>query len=439
MYAVTRAMMTFFSAELRRFILRIAAENIFGRNILNLVVRLNFYSLLPSVILYDLFAQQHNGDNLREAVGNFSESTISETVKFLCLHVNLPERLIEKIRECEFFRDFTVDLPKSRWSEKTVKEFLCLVCETAGIAIPDEALPLIVRVRVDAIMPIFFRGEIELPDFYQMCINITMDKPELMLYCISYVGKRSNNLAQFMSEVRNIPFSPNPEASDFVPHCLSPLNRALHGLACGQATAISNHSAAIEFGVKLEDTSCMAVHYHRSKISGKSECTLITFRFRNTAFLYSRRQSSHFYDTVKEALVQHVRMKPVFVFRLSEAKEYLEKAFRWLPQNLVDASELAKRDDIRPSMPEMVKSLVGGEFCRRALQFTDTAWPSPAAIRHLDIAVSVLYEFGIKGFSLRGQDQETRDTVVVQDPRKRKHHESGHFSSSSSLSRSRLS
>ena len=232
MYAVTRAMMNFFAAEQREFLLRVVAERIYSDNVLNIIVRLNYYSLLPSVILYDLFAKQHSGANLTEAVRNFSKNAILENVKFLCLHTNMPEKVVDKIRECEFFRDFKVDIAESRWSEKVIKNFVDSVCETAGIDIPDVALPLTVRVRVDTILPIFFRSEIELPDFYQMCVNITTDNTDLMTYCISYVGEKSNTLTKFMSGVQNIPFSPKPDASDFIPQCVSPPNPALHDIAC---------------------------------------------------------------------------------------------------------------------------------------------------------------------------------------------------------------
>ena len=129
-------------------------------------------------------------------------------------------------------------------------------------------------------------------------------------------------------------------------------------------------------------------------------------------------------------------MKPVFVFRLSEAKQFLEEAFNWSPPNLVDASELARRDNIRPSMADMANSLVGGEFCRRAIHFTDAAWPSATAVHHLDIAASVIYDYCMKGMSLHGRDW--RDAVDRTDERKRKRDESGsRSSSSSSKSRSR--
>ena len=95
---------------------------------------------------------------------------------------------------------------------------------------------------------------------------------------------------------------------------------------------------------------------------------------------------------------------------------------------------LARERGILPSMSEMANSLVGSQSCRRGLHFTDAAWPSQAAIHHLDVSASVIHEFCIKNLNLYGR--EWRDSCAENDERKRKRDESENRSSSSS-SRSR--
>ena len=436
MWNVMRAMLTYFSRDARKFVLRVYEEGVFGNNILNLVVRLNFYSLLPSVILYDIFAPQHSSTNLGEAVLNFSDNAVAEILAFVAENVDAPENVIRKMQNCDFFRNFWVDFRCTRWSEKTVKEFIEFVSEKTGIPIPSVALPLFVRVRIDAIMPKFFEGEIELQDFYQMCVAVTMDDERLFRVCLSHVAKQSNSLARYISEIKNIPFFPNPTASNFIPDCKMPFNRALHGLACRKATVINSHSAAVNFEDKIKDSQFIAIHYHRSSLIKKTECTLISFRFQSNIFFYSRRQSRNYKSMVVSALRRYEENKRFFLFRTAEARGFLEAELEWFPASVVDASDLASKNSVRPSLAEMALALRHGDYCRRALHFTDMALPSAAALQHLDIAAGVLYDFCVCFLHLTGQD--IRHAYEL--GRKRKRDESGDRdsgSSSSSASRRR--
>ena len=114
---------------------------------------------------------------------------------------------------------------------------------------------------------------------------------------------------------------------------------------------------------------------------------------------------------------------------------YLHDELDWIPPIVVDASGLAEKNSVRPTLAEMAKSLGVGDFCRRGLHFTDAAWPSHAALQHLDIAASIVYEFCLENLGLRGR--EMRRAIDYEDGRKRRRDESGARSSSSSRKRSR--
>ena len=133
-------------------------------------------------------------------------------------------------------------------------------------------------------------------------------------------------------------------------------------------------------------------------------CEFISFRLRTSIFHFSPRLSASHRPGVVSALSELVGIKKVYVFSIEKATEHLRAQLDWIPSNLVDASDVAKQNGIRPSLSDMAVHLSGGAYCRRALRFPGNAIPSPSALKHMDIGASIIYEFCVEMLNSLGAD-----------------------------------
>ena len=80
---------------------------------------------------------------------------------------------------------------------------------------------------------------------------------------------------------------------------------------------------------------------------------------------------------------------------------------------VVEVMEGLENKKVRPAISSLAIHLSGGEFCRRGRNFVDFALPSSTVIQHLDVNISVLYEFfiqclGLMSSEMRDFDEESR-------------------------------
>ena len=137
---------------------------------------------------------------------------------------------------------------------------------------------------------------------------------------------------------------------------------------------------------------------------GIKTCEFISFRLRTTIFHFSPCLSASQRSSVVSALSELVKDKKVYVFSIEKASKHLLAQLDWAPSNLIDASEIAKQNGIRPSLSDMAVRLSGGAYCRRALRFPGNAIPSPSALKHIDVGASIIYEFCVEMLNSLGAD-----------------------------------
>ena len=403
-FVAARAMLPHIPEETRNFLRRLCVERVFGDDRLNVAVQLHLSCISPLVLLNDLFAKNHNSENLKKAVQSFSPTANAMVLTTLAENVDDPKALLAKLREAPCFRNFDVVVAETRFSPETAADFIKTVATTKGFEPPMVAKKLYLRVRLDVELKKYFNGETEILDFYQLCVVLTGDDETLFQHCATHVAGNSNILGKFIAESRDYSFTPNPTANDFKPSCGNPINRKLHELACGKSTLLDDQAAILLFRSKLESTRQLAIYYHTNSADGTRRCESISFRLRNSIFHYFPRLTRHLRSDVIQALNELVGNKRVFVYLAERAIGILDDEFCWTPENIIDAAEVARKEKIKASFAEIAKYTSGGDFCRRALNFSCSAIPSPVALLHIDVNSSVLYEFCVKILNLRGAD-----------------------------------
>ena len=406
-FAVARAMLQCLACHgwsARDFVLLLMKTQVIRSSRLNIVVRLGYYSLSPTIFLDDVFNDQHSGANLKKALKNFPQNAIVAVLKFVADNSRAPETVLAKMREEDVFAEnYDVDLTKSRFSEKELMFFIKFCCAALGIDVPTEIRPLFLRVRLDKEVEMYFRNETEPEDFHNICVGISNDDHSLMAYCVEYVGCKSAVLARFMAKLQHLAYSPAPGVDDFSPFCASA--RVYHQGACGKVTVVDDIPSANELDRRLSNCRYVAVTYHVNASKGEGVCDLFSFRTRRHLFVYLPNQSGEFREQVAGSLRTHIGEKRVFVYRASKAAKFLKAEFLgWEPSNLVDIRQLAEDNNITPTMAEMATELTGG-FCSRARNFcASTSLPSPMALHHLDADATVIYDFAIRYLDLRGRE-----------------------------------
>ena len=423
---LAKAILAFLPSKARSFVLLVLESGTLGRGRLNVIVKLQFF-FVSSVIIYDdLFTDHPDRATLATAVMNFPVGVIVDNLKFLAANSRRPNIIVDKMRRADCFRgNYLADF--DQWKESRVKSFIEFICDKIGIPVPDEARFLSLRVDLDRELANFFKGETEVPDFFQICVKLTCNSDESFRECIDYLAEKSNPLCEFVSEMRGVPFLNNPAASNFIPSCATPFNVSLHELACGSNTFINDEFSVREFQANVDSARHFAVLIRCGSTFGE----IASFRFRQPAFHYAQHHSRHQRPGVVSALGRVAREKQVFVFKKDLVADFFETEFGLAPGNLTDACELAKKyEGVQPAIASLARHISGGDYCRRGRNFVHFSLPSPAAIQHLDVDVSVLYEFCIKALGLMSFEMKD-DQFVPRRSEKRKRSDDGNSRSRS--------
>ena len=417
-YAVARVMLQMLARrgwDEQDFVLGMMNGNVIKTNRLHLAVMLNFFSVSPSLILADLFNDQHSSTDLEKAANNFPVKAVVDLMKFVAANSSSPDNVLKAMRTEDAFRyGYVVDVTKSRFSEAELVTFIKTCCDAIDVEIPSEARLLFLRVRLEKELATFFRGETEILDFHNICAAICEDDDDLMAYCVQFVARRSNPIAKLMSRMRNTPFIPAAAVNNYVPVCST--IGSFHELACAKTVVIDDATTAIEFDERLSDCRQIAVLYHVNASQGEGVYDLFAFRLSRRVFFYLPKQSRNQRDDVAASLERHGR-KRVFLFKKAAALGFLDAEFGWKPTDVTDVGELAVENSIRPSLTEMAMKMTGG-CCSRGRNFASVgAIPSPIALSHLNANVSLIYDFAVKFKNLGGA--EIREGVDELEKRKR--------------------
>ena len=389
--------------ESHAFVLSIFESGVLGRGRLSAAVRLEYFCLSPLIILDHLFTDQRVEENLRIAVSNFTTQEISSVVDLVVTNYQRPELLAEQMRHVDCFcNGYVVSWDTLKWKNSVVRTFVETVCDRAEITLPESARPLIIRTELDSVIKAFFDGTIEPQEIFRIVSRITKDIDEYRI-AIQHTGAKSNVIARYLSEMRQFLFERNPEASEYTPACATPFNTALHEMASGKATLISSKASVTAFGKIIAEDRHLAIHFHQgSKIPERGE--MLLFRFRRQCFLYNRHFSSDQRAEMTVILQREARGKCFFTYKREAVNRFLEEEFEWVPVDVVESENLARENDLSPTISSFGHHLVGGNSCRRARNFVNFSFPSQVVIRHLDIEVSILYNFCVKASNLGGRD-----------------------------------
>ena len=325
------------------------------------------------------------------------------------------------------------DVERVDWSDQKVKDFIKCVCSALSLPVPAEAKPVFLRVALENHVAVYKRGEVEVRDFVQICVAATDNSDDLYRLCFESAKCVSNPLAGFMAQTRGYSFEYNPEVPNLVPKCNG--NAALHGLASGQSLILDNDEALSELEGDLVEASHFAALFRKSFIDDGVKCEFVSFRFRARVFHYSRHHCRHNRARIIAALNKRSHSKLVFVFGAEEVKSFFELEFGWTPPSAVDVRELAIERNIAPTFAGLAAHLVGGEYCRRARRFSTTALPSQAALQHLDLDASIIYEACVGFLNLLGADMG--DSLRASRRRERKEASKGKENSRRRGARSR--
>ena len=418
-YAVARVMMQMLAQRgwsVLDFVLAVMREDTIKTNRLHLATMLNYYTISPSIILADLFNDQHNGDDLTKAANNFPADAVLDLLRFVAVNSRSPKVVLAAMRKEDVFRErYVVDIRKCRFSEPELAVFVRCCCKAIGAEIPVEVEPLFLRIRLDKELEVFFRGETEIEDFYNICVGICKNRDNLMAYCVDYVAPLSNPIAKFMSRMKNIPFVPSETARNYAPICAT--IGSFHDLACGKSAIIQDFTTASEFDERLTGCRQLAAYYH-IKGDGKNNgvCDLFAFRIGRKIYFFLPKQSRHQKEMVAESLKRN-RGKRLFVYRKEASLRLLREEFKWKPSSVIDVGDIARDESISESLSDMAVAMTGG-CCNRGRTFAaKNAIPSPMALLHLDANVSLIYNFAVHYLNLQGE--EIREGLDDLERRKR--------------------
>ena len=398
-YAVAQAMVGGLSVEANAFVLSVLENNVLGRGRLNAAVRLQYFCMSPFIILDHLFTDQRVDENVQVAVANFTMEEISNVIEFTVQNSRRPELLVERMRhEICFSTNYFVNWDTiEKWKESVVRSFVELVCDQAGIPLPESARPMILRTELDLVVKAFFGGTIEPQEVYRIVSRLTKNTDEYRL-AIHYTGERSNAIAQTLAQMGQLAFERKLGASDFTPECAMPFNSALHELVSDKTIMIVNKASTAAFGKAIAGDPQLAIQVHRgAMIPERGE--MLLFRLRRQCFLYNRQFSRSQKSEMAVILQREARGKRIFVFQREMVVRFVEEEFEWTPTDPVESEEIARQRGIAPNIPGFVRYLTNGEYCRRGRNFVNFSFPSPVVQRHLDIQISAVYAFclGLNG------------------------------------------
>ena len=406
-FVLAKAMVSLLEEESRNFVLLLLNNNMLGVSRLNIVTKLEFYSgISPFLLLDDFFCDQHDPSMLEKAARNLPDDgnmgSVLNVIRFLASNSRNPAIIVEKMRTIDIFREnYSAEIKVGSWRESRVRDFISSVCEKINAPIPDEARFVFLRATIEIEFEAFKKGETEIVDFYQICLVRTGNDEEKFDCCVEYLKDLSNPLSRYFAEVRGLPFTPNPQANDFVPKCRSPYNDKLHGLASNRNTFLNDNCATIEFeNCSKEPVIAILLHY------GGTSGEILSFRFLRWTFHYTRHHACKQREKVAAILKKIPPSTQIFVFTEEKTMTFLRNEFDWSPANVKDATKLSESiPDVQPTIGSFAKYLTGGAHCRIGRNYAVFSTPSPNTVHHRDVDVSVLFRFCMKVLGMNDADK----------------------------------
>ena len=380
-------------AQLYSFLHLFLRRNVFGHGRVHAIVNLQCYDFDPLILCDHLFGDTRDGAALRVAIRNFPPKQIVDVAKKVAANAADLSPLVVEMKQLGFYPENVeiADLT-SKCADDKIRSFIEIICSRAGEPIPSEARPFILQLQLKPTFAAFFRGEVEIPDFYQICIEMSKGSREDLKTCIELAAVKCRNLASFLAVRARIDCPTSPiTAVTFLPICRSPINRRLHDFGLNEAVVIDSKARVRQFAGKLQETPFLAIAHHGVVVDRQSMTDLLSIRLQNMVFHFAPRLFADLLSGFVEALRAHIGEKTVFIHR-KKIMPFFERN-EWAPTTLVD---VACVDDTLVDIDKITEATVGGEFCRRGSNFSNISLPSPIALQHRAIYVSLIYEYGAK-------------------------------------------
>ena len=95
-----------------------------------------------------------------------------------------------------------------------------------------------------------------------------------------------------------------------------------------------------------------------------------------------------------------------FVFNEEITTTFLRDEFDWSPTVMKDARKLSESvPEVQPTIASMAKYLTGGAHCRVGRNYAIFSTPSPNAVHHRDVDVSIVFRFCMRVLGLNHADK----------------------------------
>ena len=405
MFPVAKQMMALFPTNVCGFVEGIFKLGVLGQNRLHIALQLEHFQVSPMIILADLFTSGSNLEEVKRGALAFPPEEVLSVIRLLARHFNNPKALVEEMCQVDCFRENFKDKvhwARLKWTETKVCEFIEAVCSALNAPIPGEVRPIVIFARLDKIYNLYQEGEIELEDFYRICVSLTNENDAELQVVLEYFADKSNPITDILSTRRGVRFLPECSASNFIPSCTTPMDDSVHRLATNGHTLIQDEASVMELAGLLKENSQFAIFLHRSA-NFPGRCEILGLRFRDHVVFYLPHASGHLRTQVAGVLACYASHQRVFLFSQATVLEYLEGMFGWKPRDFVDSEELAKVQGVQKTVGvgSLAKFLGAAKYCRRARNFADNAVPSSIALLHRNIDVSIVYHFCV---TLLGMD-----------------------------------
>ena len=382
---------------LHRFATHIIKNDLLETGSLVAADKLGYFHVAPH-ILTDWVFKKANITPLRTAAKMFPKSAVMEFIRFVATNFNDLGTVLIEIRKQDGLSGYGMNADFDAWTPHRIRAFVHNVCEAVGELIPPEAKWLYIVVGLTPAIESYVKSDIELQDFLPIFRSLVGEEETNRRRAIDFIYKSCPFLASFVSE--QLGFGARKFETEFVQACNLPINDKLHklphpGEVILDKRMVDNLARDVAksryFAMDFMEANCP--DSANIRIGFVSICCRSKVFFAMPYLLPETRKGIA--EVLKKATC------PVIVYRWGKFKKEIKELYDWEPAEMYDVEKVAGEIGKKTSLDAMAEYVVGGNFCRRAANFGDAMVPSPMALKHRAIRVTLVYEFVVKAKKLR--------------------------------------
>ena len=304
-----------------------------------------------------------------------------------------------------------------------MKRLCCLLCQAASVPIPDEVGRVTLEVNLEGSLKSFESGQMEPQDLFRVCSDLVGNDRTLVELCVEMLNAHSGSeVASFVAARLGVDALAPPHSGwldDLSPECARPFNPRLHAFADRDGIVLSSDDILEDFRRQFRDSSSHVIDFHGTpctvKNGGKNQIGFVTIYFGWRAYFVMPRLFPSFSREVGRILA--MKKSTMIVHRWDRMKKHFRSIFGFDPDCVVDSEVVAEENGRDATLDGISRDVTGGDFCRRASSFVDTAVPSIEARKHRVMRASLIYRFVEKNAALAGYGRRARGRERVEDLR----------------------